>query len=248
MLLIGIRYSPWTERVRLVLRHHQLSYNYEEHTLLLGMPRLCWQMRRMSPNLTVPALIDGTNHLMDSFQIARYLDRLGQKSRLIPDQWIDLIAEFNVQAELGCSAVRVLMLERMKHSQEARLAALPDFVPTCLRPSLGGMAKLGMAYIRKEFSISAESSAQSRVDLKSFLVLLRRRLTQAGGKYIMGELSYADLIAVTVLQGVLPVSNRFLELKAPIRQIWTDEVFKIEFVDLLQWRDQIYEELGQKST
>src|SRR4051812_4751156 len=54
--LVGIGFSPWTQKARWALDHHGLGYRYHEHLILFGMPQLHWQMRKWREPLTVPAL------------------------------------------------------------------------------------------------------------------------------------------------------------------------------------------------
>ena len=53
-------------------------------------------------------------------------------------------------------------------------------------------------------------------------------------------ISYADIAMATMLQGVLPVDNRYIPLGPATRAAWTREDLARDYPDLIQWRDGIY--------
>ena len=46
--LIGIGYSPWTEKARWALDHHGIDYRYSEHLILFGMLPLRIKLGKLS--------------------------------------------------------------------------------------------------------------------------------------------------------------------------------------------------------
>ena len=93
--LIGIYYSPWTEKARWSLDHHAMPYRYEEHLLLFGMPGLRLRTGHLTGPLTVPAYCDGKLALTDSWEIARHSDLQSSREKLFPEESLAEIKKFN---------------------------------------------------------------------------------------------------------------------------------------------------------
>src|SRR5687768_11246992 len=102
--LIGLSYSPWTEKARWSLDHHGLEYHYREHTILLGSPRLRLQSRRFTGRVTVPALLDEGRVFGDSHEIARRADEVGSGPTLFPSQEVEEIFRWNLLSERALQA------------------------------------------------------------------------------------------------------------------------------------------------
>jgi glutathione S-transferase len=60
-------------------------------------------------------------------------------------------------------------------------------------------------------------------------------------EYVLGRFSYADIIAASLLQGVLPVADRYLRLGPATRSAWTQPELAADYSDLIGWRDRLYE-------
>jgi glutathione S-transferase len=45
-----------------------------------------------------------------------------------------------------------------------------------------------------------------------------------------------------VLQGVMPVADRFIPLGPAVRACWTRPALAAEYDDLVRWRDALYEQ------
>ena len=159
--LIGIAYSPWTEKARWALDHHRHPYRYREHLILFGMPELRMRTGKWRGPLTVPTLIEerdggGREVLGDSWDIARHADRSGDGAVLFPDAELARIEKYNALSERALDAIRIVFSARLLADPEAKAEALPAFVPGPLRRPLAGMATVGVAYIAREFGYSFE--------------------------------------------------------------------------------------------
>ncbi len=64
---------------------------------------------------------------------------------------------------------------------------------------------------------------------------------KASSPYLLGSFTYADIVMATMLQGILPVADRFLRLGPATRAAWTREDIAREYADLIAWRDEVYE-------
>jgi glutathione S-transferase len=241
--LIGLSYSPWTEKAKWALDHHKLPYSYHEHTMIFGMPLLRWKLRRLTGEVTVPVLIDETvtpvRRLMDSWEIAFHADRIGAGKRLFPESRIKELRRFNELSEKGLSAGRALLCERMRHDPEALREALPPYIPSFVRPPLTFLARIGLNYIVREFETGKKSLAEHESDLREVLKNLRNSLVK-GKNYLLDDFSYADIAMAAMLQFVNPVSDTYRPLGAATRRCFTDKKLSSEFSALLKWRDRIY--------
>lgn len=236
--LEGMCYSPWTEKARWALDHHEIPYAYREHLILMGMPKLRWEMRRPFGDITVPALLLGHGKwIMDSYNIAQWADEKGTESKLFSPDLDDEIIRWNELSEEACDAARGLVLIRLKTDKEAQKAALPAFVPENLKKALVTMSLIGGSYISQSFGSHHRSYDEHRERLRSFAIEVTENLK---GEYLLGRFSYADLAVAASLNAIRPVSEKYLRLPQPIRKLWTDNELASEFSGLLAWRDRIY--------
>ena len=77
--LIGIGYSPWTQKARWALNHHRIEYQYSEHLIMVGIPLLRMKTGRWLGAVTAPSLVGTDRPLLDSFAIARWADGQGER-------------------------------------------------------------------------------------------------------------------------------------------------------------------------
>jgi glutathione S-transferase len=77
--------------------------------------------------------------------------------------------------------------------------------------------------------------------LTGALDTLSTELAGRGGYLVGGRFTYADIAMAMVLQGVSPVSERFMAVGPGGREGWTNEALKARYPELLAWRDDLYE-------
>jgi glutathione S-transferase len=242
--LIGLSYSPWTEKARWALDHHKLPYRYREHTMIFGMPLLRWKLHRFIGEVTVPALIDRSgdqvHRLIDSWEIALHADRIGRSKKLFPESQLAELRRWNELSEEGLSAGRALLCARMRDDPEALREALPPYVPGFMRKPLLFIAWIGLSYVVREFETGKKSLTEHEADLREVLQSLRMSLPK-GKNYLFGDFSYADIAMAAMFQFVKPVANEYVPLGPATRRVFHHEKVASEFPDLLEWRDQIYQ-------
>lgn len=239
--LIGLHYSPWSEKARWALQHHHVPYKYREHLILFGMPELWVKTGRLG-DLTVPILVGDGVKLFDSFDIAQYAEAHGDGAKLFPASEKEAIARYNALSEKALDASRALLLPKIAASPAAAIEHLPSFIPGPLRKMSAPLVKVGLGYIARGFKARAKTNDEHAAALKKCLEEFRAELKKAGGKYLLGTFSYADIAMATALQYVSAVSDEHLKLRPATRQCWTDHALKKEFADLVEWRDRIYKE------
>jgi glutathione S-transferase len=266
--LIGLAYSPWTEKARWALDYCRVPYRYQEHVILLGMPALVlksWgEKERTVPMLRV-STSSGRRILMDSFEIAKWADRYRAENHpeiasLFPDGLLAEIKHFNVLSEMMLEATRALVMDRTLKSEQAQIDALPQWIPGVFRRPMRWLAPIAVRYLDGEFSVSSKTPReysnylfQGLLSLRSAIEKFERESAQLalnpspqgesgvnGRRGLLGPWSYADMIAAVSVQGVLPVDDRYIRLKPSIRATWTADELARNFETVLKWRDEVY--------
>jgi glutathione S-transferase len=244
LTLEGLRYSPWTEKARWALDHHEIPYDYREHVVLMSMARLRMEMRRPWGDITVPVLLLGRGRwVMDSLNIARYADLDGKGVKLFSGPRESAILRWNELSEDATDAARGAVMHRMAKDREALAASLPRSVPPALRSSLTFLSRVGISYVTHAFNSNSRTYEQHRERIRQFCQTLRQELR---GDYLLGEFSYADVAAAATLGVIQPVGERHLRVAPAIRNAWTDSELAAEMTDLLVWRDRVYERHRKK--
>jgi glutathione S-transferase len=238
VLIEGLRYSPWTEKARWALDHHEIPYAYREHLILLGMPRLRWEMRKPFGDITVPVLLlGGGKYVMDSMEIARWADERGTQPKLMPSELDGDIKRWNDICENATDAARGVLLVRMAENPEAQRSGLPDFIPGALRGPLSFMTRVGMNYIAREFNSRSKQFDEHIQRMRDFALEVRKSIK---GNYLAGQFSYLDISVASTLNIIQPAGQKFLQVSESMRSLWTQDEMVKEFGDLLDWRDRIY--------
>jgi glutathione S-transferase len=243
--LVVLPVSPWSERARWALDHHGLSYRKIEHIPFIGERRLRRLVGARSSRATVPVLIAGGQVLTDSWDIALYADREGSGSPLLPPAELADIQRWNELGERTMTAARVLTVSRLAASNGALDESLPPAVPRLIRRALRPVTRYGMAWFARKYALLGKDPETSRRALRETLDQLRSALGATG--YVLASFSYADIIAATLLQGVVPVAGRYIRLGPATREAWTQADLAEEYADLIRWRDQLYERHRKRS-
>lgn len=238
LVFTALSFSPWSEKARWALDHHHLDYKEVSFVPLLGELALRVRMQRWSGRITVPVLQDGLTWFTDSFDIARYADRLGTGTRLFPDEHLAEISEWNQRSEAALAAGRALLMLTMAGDPEFALGLLPVSPPAVLKPVLAPIAQKGVqAFINKYRMRDAADQHESvfRSELE--------RLAQAtaGRRYLIGDtLTYADIAMAMVVQGISPVDERYLARVPGTRPSAITAELGRRYAELISWRDQLY--------
>ena len=237
--LLGIPYSPWSEKARWALDHHHVPFRFVEYAPLVGEPALRLKLKKPTGKVTVPAFFDDTGAYDDSFSIARHADEVGTGDKLFSDDTLPAIRRWNERSEAILAALRLSVLDRKASSQKAREEALPSFIPASARPLLVGLTSVGLAFVKAKHKHAIDPKAAGGI-LTYELEALRSEL--AGRPYLLGDaFSYADITMSVSLQFVKPVKDAFLHIGPGTREADTNPEVAARFQDLLDWRDALYE-------
>jgi glutathione S-transferase len=237
--LIGLSYSPWTEKARWALDHQRVTYAYEEYVPMLGEPFLRARTRTFRGRASVPVLLEDGEVYADSFEIALRADALGRGPRLFPDGTVEAIRAWNERAERLSSAGRALLLARMADDRKAQQESLPAWIPRAVRSVATPLAAMGVGYVARKYGATARTRAEAEETMREALHALRAALQDRST--ILDRFTYADVTIAVALQLVKPVADRFIALGPATRSVWTHEPFASQFGDLLAWRDALYE-------
>ena len=234
--LLGLPYSPWTEKARWALDARQVTYAFRFFSPLLGEPRLRAKLGRWRGEVTVPILTDESGKVYpDSLDIARWADARGEGASLFPRKLDAEILRFVALSERGLAAGRAISLRRMLDDPPA----LAELIPRNLREFLGPVgpyvAGLGVRRtLRKYRAASLDHDAYIGV-----LDEIRAAISGAPRAPLLGSFTFADIAASQVLSFVSPPAFG-LRLGQESRRAFTDVEMKARYADLIEWRDAMY--------
>ncbi len=241
--LLGLSYSPWTEKARWALDHHRLPYKYQEYLPLLGEPVLRVATRELRGKVTVPVLFEGRVPTMDSYDIARQAERLGaarpeiaRRPPLFPEGRAADIRRWNERSETILAAGRALSVEAVAASPAARRESAERIVPGPLAALGGPLASLGIAFLRSKYQLRA---ATAEAEMRGALEELEGALA-GGNPHLLDGFSYADITMAVALQFVKPVADEYIRIKPAERECFTVAGLAGRFAPLIEWRDEMY--------
>jgi glutathione S-transferase len=240
--LLGLPYSPWTEKARWALEARGVPYTRRLYQPLIGELGLRRRLRRWGGTVTVPLLTcDDGNVLSDSADIARWADGRGQGPTLFPAAHEQAIAAFIALSDRGLAAGRALSLLRLLDDQKG----IDEMVPRNLRrlPGSRALARFGVQRTLRKYG--AERDRQVAQDqLAAVLEELRAAIAAApaaGGsvRTLLGTFTFADVAMAQVLAFVEPPAFG-LKIGEATRRSFVDDELRARFADVVAWRDALY--------
>lgn len=239
--LVGLTYSPWTQRARWALDHHRIGYDFEEYVPIVGEPLLRIRARKLTGKISVPVLLTPHGAITDSIAIARHADSMGSRSKLY-DGHESAVAEWTEIAERALHAGRGLVMRAIEANPAAQEESVKLPMPRVLK---GPTAKFGTFMITKKWDAELpEAEAEARI----VRVLEQLRAALDGKEYLDTEFSLADIVMAGVVQCIKPVADKFIRLEPATREVWTRSTLAARFGDLVGWRDQLFDKHHRKNT
>ncbi len=233
--LVGLHYSPWTQRARWALDHHAIGHAYEEYMPVVGEPLLRLRTRKLRGRVSVPVLITPHGSIGDSLAIAKHADSIGDAQKLVDghevavDRWV-------ASAEKALDAARGLTIRAVAASPRAQEESVKLPLPGILkRPT----ARLGTALLTYKWK-ARSSDAEAEARIAEVLEELRAALRGKTDGYIDGTFSFADIAMTGVIQAIMPVADEFIPLQPATRETWTRPALAARFTDLVAWRDGLF--------
>jgi glutathione S-transferase len=243
-VLLGLPYSPWTEKARFALDARRVPYTFRHYQPLLGEPALRVKLRRFRGRVTVPVLTaDDGRVLGDSMDIARWGDARGEGPRLFPAGQDAAIERFVALSERALAAGRARSLTRMLADEEA----LAEVLPPKLRAAPGALrvARFGIARTRRKYGGDRAADEAHLLALTAALDEIRAALAAApapeGGapRGLLGALSFADIAVAQALVSAEPPSSG-IKMGPASRRSFVEPGLKEKYADLVAWRDDLY--------
>jgi glutathione S-transferase len=242
--LLGLPYSPWSEKARWALDARRVPYRDVLYAPLVGEPALRLKLRKWSGVVTVPVLTtDDGRVLGDSGDIARWADERGEGDALFPRGKEAEIAAFVALSERGLAAGRGISLARMLGDDEA----LAEMVPKPLRKLLGKTgARIGAAGIRRTMRKYRVAGTEHEALVREACAVLDElretlaRVPDGRPKTLLAGFTFADIAMAQVLAFVQPPKTG-LRLGKGSRRAFTDPSLREQYDDLVAWRDALYD-------
>jgi glutathione S-transferase len=242
--LLGLQYSPWSEKARWALDARHIPYRSRPYQPLVGEPQLRLKLRRPWGKVSVPVLTtDDGVVIADSAEIARWADGRGEGPQLFPSDLEAGIARMIELSERALSAGRALALRRTLADEEA----LAEMVPRGIRRALGSRAReLGAFGIRR--TLRKYGGAQGGPDgrphrstLVAALDEVRAKLARSNDspRTLFGRFTFADIAVAQTLAFVDPPTLG-LKLGPANRRSFTDPELRETYGDLVEWRNALY--------
>jgi glutathione S-transferase len=243
--LLGLPYSPWTEKARFALDARRVPYTFRYYQPLVGEPLLRVKLRRPLGRVTVPVLTTGEGKVLaDSMDIARWGDARGEGPRLFPPEHEAAIARFVALSERGLAAGRSLSLARMLDDDDALLEVLPRSVRSALGRAAVQVARVGIARTQRKYGGQQADAETHLRTLTGVLDEIRAALAAApapatGPRTLLGGLTFADIAAAQVLASAEPPASG-LRLGPGSRRCFVQPGLRDRYADLVAWRDELY--------
>ena len=237
--LYSIAISPWSELARWALEHHRVECRRVEYLPLVAEVQVRAATRRVFARVSAPTLVDGRSVFADSLDIARYAELVGDGTSLFPGGPTGDALHWNERSQRALSAGRTMMFARIDGDTGAFRELVPTFVPGMLRDLSVPLVGETFAFLRRKYRATSVSAAQAQASLVEELEVLEGALD--GGRYLLGEFSYADIAMACALHFVEPARERYMPLGAATRASLRDGSLAERFGKLLAWRDELYE-------
>ncbi|AUX48892.1 hypothetical protein SOCE26_104350 [Sorangium cellulosum] len=241
--LLGLVFSPWTEKARWALDVRRVPYTFRHYLPLIGEPALRVKVRRLTGRVSVPVLTTGDGRVIeDSANIARWADGQGAGPTLFPAEHEAAIARFVDLSERALAAGRARSLVRMLSDDEA----LAEMAPPPLRRALGPLAsrigRMGVGRTIRKYGghkADGEMHRQTQVEvLEEIRAALAKAPSGGAARTLFGQLTFADIAAAQALVFGGPPAE--LKLGDASRRCFTDPELRERYADVIAWRDELY--------
>lgn len=236
--------SHYSEKVRLVLDYKQLPYTKIEVNPGVGQIDLF----RLSGQLQVPVLKDGSEIVPDSTAIALYLDRKYPERPVIPSdprqKGLCLMMEAWADESIGLNA-RKAMIGAFKQHPNFRTALLPTSTPDLLRNLVGAVPSDLLNVLGTGVGFGPDDIKQAAAILRQNLEALCLLLETS--PYLVGDAPTLADFAVAGLSMYLKFpASRYVDLPVAICDkgvpgLADDAAYEAFF----RWREQLYVDFRQ---
>ncbi|MDZ8055671.1 MAG: glutathione S-transferase family protein [Aulosira sp. ZfuVER01] len=231
--------SQYSEKVRLILDYKGLDYRKIEVTPGIGQVELF----RLTGQKQVPVLKDGSRYIVDSTEIAKYLDLEYPEPLLIPKdpkkRGACLLIEEWADESIGIKG-RKALFAAISQDQNFRKSLLPTSTPDILKNLVEGVPRDFLTVLGFGVGYSPDVIKSAIADLKQDLEALT--LLLADSPYLLGdEPSLADL-AVAGLSILLKFpEGPYLDIPAGLQGKGVPGLAdNPDYALFFEWRDRLY--------
>jgi glutathione S-transferase len=240
--LLGLPYSPWSEKARWALEARGVPYVSRPYAPLIGELALRRKLGRWRGPVSVPVLTtDDGEAIADSTAIARWADGRGAGPALFPAVHAAAIERWIARSEAGLAAGRGLSLRRVAGDREALREMVPRKVRGLIGPLAPAVGGFGIWRTLRKYGAAGIDAAGHAAALAGVLDELRAAIGgRAGAATLCGGFTFADVAMAQVLAFITPPAFG-LRLGAASRRGFTDPDLAARYADLLAWRDAIYD-------
>jgi glutathione S-transferase len=231
--------SHYSEKVRLILDYKGLDYRKIEVTPGLGQIDLF----RLTGQKQVPVLKDGSRYIVDSTEIAKYLDLEYPDRPLIPQdpksRGLCLLMEEWADTSIGVKA-KTALFSAISQDQDFRKSLLPNSTPDIFKSLVAGVPGDVLTMLGFGVGYSPDVIKAAMTDLKQDLESLT--LLLADSPYLTGdEPSLADLTVASLSILLKFPEVAYLDLPAGIRGKGVPGLAdNPDYEPFFTWRDRLY--------
>ncbi|MCA9546952.1 MAG: glutathione S-transferase family protein [Myxococcales bacterium] len=236
-LLVHIPYSPWSHKARWAIDNAGIPYECMALLPMVNTGLVRLRARKLRGKITAPLWIEGRTVLMDSFAIARHVDRKGSGPSLFPAGAGADVDTWNRQSEKCLAAGRALTTAAVAGDAKALRESVPPPLDG-LGPVSTLVGKFGVGYLQKKYGFGPSQREAHEATLRDGLAAVDAALKASRSGYLVGDsLTYADVAMAMVLHFVAPPAD--LPIGERSRPHWTRPELVAAFPDVLAWRDRI---------
>jgi glutathione S-transferase len=231
--------SQFSEKVRLILDYKGLEYRKIEVAPGIGQLELF----RLTGQKQVPVLKDGNRYIVDSTEIAKYLDSEYPDRLLIPTdpkkRALTLLLEDWADESIGVKG-RKALFAAISQDQNFRKSLLPVSTPDILKTFVEGVPGDFLSALGFGVGFTPEVINTAITSLKQDLDILTQLLV--GSSYLTGdEPGLADLTVASLSMLLKFPDGAYLDLPVSLRgkglPIFADNP---DYEAFFSWRDRIY--------
>jgi glutathione S-transferase len=231
--------SQYSEKVRLILDYKGLEYRKIEVTPGIGQVDLF----RFTGQRQVPVLKDGSRYIVDSTEIAKYLDTEYPEKRLIPldskKRGLCLMMEEWADVSIGEKS-RKALFAAVSQDQNFRKSLLPTTAPDVLKTLVEGVPGDVFKFLGFGVGYSPDTVKAAMKDLKQDLEALSLILQDS--PYLTGnEPTLADFTVAGLSMLLKFPSGSYLELPEILKGKGVSELIDNPmYQTFFDWRDKLY--------
>lgn len=239
--LIGLPYSPWSEKARWALEARHVPYTFVPYAPIVGELKLRRLLRQWTGRVSVPILVpDGEPAIADSAAIARWGEARGDGPMLFPPGREAEMEQFIDASERGLAAGRARSLRRLLEDDDALAEMVPRKIATSIgRGNAVRLGRLGVGRtLRKYGGDRIDDGEHERAQVEVFDMMRAAISNSSPG--VLGAFSFADIAMAQPIAYLEPPAFG-LRIGAASRARFADPPLAARYPDLVRWRDALYE-------